>query len=108
MPPKLFLVAGLALLAACGKDPISTGTGTDGPALDDGDDFVPPAGYTRLIGRRWEAAPGANLYRCVRVTVPADTYVIGFAVQSPIGTHHGVLSIAKGYGTEGPDGEQDC
>jgi len=106
MHARLFVLAGLAI-AGCGTDVRPTGAGPDG-GNDQGGDFVPPQGYTRLIGRRWEVAPGANVYKCVRVTVPADTYITSFAVQSPVGAHHGVLSIAKGYGTEGPDGEQDC
>jgi hypothetical protein len=104
---RAYVLAGL-VLAGCGKDSVSMGTGADGAVDDAGDVFDPPPGYSRLIGRRWEAPAGANVYKCVRVTVPADAYITSFVVQSPLGTHHGVLSIAKGYGTEGPDGEQDC
>jgi hypothetical protein len=103
MRPTWLVLAGLAI-AGCGTDVRPS----EAPEVQPGGDFMPPAGYTRLIGRRWEVPAGANVYKCVRVTVPADTYITSFAVQSPVGAHHGVLSIAKGFGTEGPDGEQDC
>jgi hypothetical protein len=69
---------------------------------------VPPAGYTRLIGRTWSASVGENLYKCVRVTVPQDTYITNIIAQAPSGTHHSVLSIAGANGTDGADGEHDC
>jgi len=69
---------------------------------------ITPTGYTRLIGRTWELPAGANIYKCVRVTVPADMYITTIVVQKPIGTHHTLLTIAGANGTAGPDGEQDC
>jgi hypothetical protein len=76
-------------------------------AGDAGDDFTPPDGYTRLVGRRWDLPGGANMYRCVRVTVPHDMYITDFIAQSPAGAHHAILSIAGGFGTDGPDGDDD-
>lgn len=76
--------------------------------VDDIDAADPPPGYTRLIGRSWTLQPGqSDTYRCVRVTIPTDTYVTSIMAQAPLGTHHTVLSIASG-GAAGPDGEQDC
>ena len=73
------------------------------------DAYVPPTGYTKLIGRTWSLQPGqTDIYRCVRVTIPEDTYITNIMAQAPNGTHHTVLSIAGGMGTSGPDGEQDC
>ena len=73
------------------------------------DAYVPPAGYTKLIGRTWTAAPGSNdIYKCVRVTIPEDMYITNIQAQAPLGTHHTVLSIAGANNTSGPDGEQDC
>lgn len=95
--------------AACG--------GTTNPGDDDGTPDAPgqpdappiPDGFTRLIGRTWSLPAGAtDTYRCVRVTIPTDTYITNIIAQAPAGTHHTVLSIAGGNGTAGPDGEQDC
>lgn len=67
-----------------------------------------PEGYTRLVGRTWTLAAGAaDTYRCVRYTVPADTYVTNITAQAPSGTHHTVLSISASN-VAGPDGEYDC
>jgi hypothetical protein len=75
----------------------------------DADVFVPPAGYTKLLGRTWSLAPGAtNIYKCVRITIPQDMYITDIEAQAPLGTHHTVLSIAGANGTSGADGEQDC
>jgi hypothetical protein len=79
-----------------------------GPSDDGGDDgFTPPDGYARLVGRSWELPAGANIYRCVRLTVPEDMYITDFVAQTPKGGHHAVLSIAGGFGTDGPDGDDD-
>ena len=88
------------------------GGGDDTPAVDAAttpvDDFVPPAGYTKLIGRSWSLKVGEqDIYRCVRLTVPEDMYVTSIIAQAPPGTHHTVLSIASGMAA-GADGEQDC
>ena len=67
-----------------------------------------PPGYTKLIGRTWTLPAGqADTYKCVRVTIPVDTYVTDIVAQAPAGTHHTVLSIAAGNAA-GPDGETDC
>jgi len=96
----------LALLFAigCGSNP-NTGDPIDAPA-----DSPAPPGYTRLIGRTWSLPMGAkDIYRCMRVTIPADMYITNFMAEAPLGTHHTVLSIASSNtSTTGPDGPYDC
>jgi hypothetical protein len=104
------LALALTIVACGGSDPANTGDDDVTPTPDAGTDagFVPPAGYTRLVGRTWSASVGENLYKCVRVTVAQDTYITNIIAQAPAGTHHSVLSIAGANGTAGPDGEHDC
>jgi hypothetical protein len=88
------------------------GGGDDEPPSDasngNADAYVPPTGYTRLIGRTWSAPAGSNdIYKCVRLTIPTDMYVTDIEAEAPLGTHHTVLSIASGSAA-GADGEQDC
>jgi hypothetical protein len=96
----------------CGGTNPGGGGGDEGPAdaaTGNADAYVPPSGYTKLIGRTWTAAPGSDdVYKCVRVTVPQDMYITNIVAEAPLGTHHTVLSIAGSNGTSGPDGEQDC
>ncbi len=96
------------------------GCGSDGGS-NTGDDVLPidapaglpdapplPPGFTRLVGRTWSLPAGAtDTYRCIRYTVPTDTYVTNIVAQAPSGTHHTVLSISAGNAA-GPDGEFDC
>jgi hypothetical protein len=113
MPPmRTYTLAVLLLAVGCGKDPAIMGD--DMPPVDapDGmtmaDAYVPPAGYTRLIGRTWSIPGGGkDIYKCVRVTIPTDMYVSDIIAQAPLGTHHTVLSIAAGNAA-GPDGDSDC
>jgi len=109
MPGMRFGTLALLFVIACGKDPMA---GDDQPPTDapgtTGDAYVPPTGYTRLIGRTWSLPVGAHdIYRCVRVTVPSDMYITNIEAQAPLGTHHTVLSIASGIAA-GADGEYDC
>ena len=104
-----------ALLAVfvlgCGSDGGGSGTVDAPKAADAGTPDAPPIppGYTRLIGRTWTLPAGqADTYKCVRFTVPTDTYITNIVAQAPAGTHHTVLSIAGTNGTAGPDGETDC
>jgi hypothetical protein len=88
-----------ALLAGCG--------GGDAPSSPDAPAI--PDGYTRLIGRTWTLGPGdLDTYRCVRFTVPEDTYVTNIIAQAPLGTHHTLLTFADNAATRGEDGEQNC
>ena len=102
----------VVLLAGCGKSFDDTpatdgGGGGDAPGVTP-DAFVPPAGFTRLIGRTWTLPAGAtDTYRCARFTVPEDTYLTNIIAQAPFGTHHTVLSLSDG-GTAGPDGDYNC
>jgi hypothetical protein len=86
------------------------GGGSDADPPPDDDDPTLPEGYSRLVARTWTIQPGdEDIYKCVRVTIPEDTYVTSFIAEAPQGTHHTVLSIADGaMGTSGPDGEQEC
>lgn len=52
-------------------------------------------------------AGATDTYRCVRLTIPTDTYLTNIIAQAPLGTHHTVLSISDG-GTQGPDGDYNC
>jgi hypothetical protein len=110
---KMLALAVLMPLAfGCGQDGTS-GAGVDAPTADGttGQPDAPPIpeGYTRLIGRTWDLPAGAtDTYRCVRFTVPQDTYITNIIAQAPFGTHHTVLSIAGANGTAGADGEQNC
>lgn len=113
-PMRTFTLAALLLVVGCGKDP-ALGGGDDMAVVDapDGtnpnaDAYVPPTGYTKLIGRNWSLPPaGKDIYKCVRVTIPTDMYITDIMAQAPLGTHHTVLSIAAGNAA-GPDGEEDC
>lgn len=93
------------LVIGCGDggssgDPVDASTGSPDAAV--------PPGYTRLVGRTWSMPAGqADTYKCVRLTVPTDTFVTNISAQAPAGTHHTVLSIAAGNAA-GPDGEYDC
>lgn len=108
MPTMRLGILALLFVIGCGKDP---GVGDDQPPMDapsTPDAYVPPDGYTKLIGRTWNLALGArDIYRCARLTVPQDMYITNIQAQAPDGTHHTVLSIASA-GTAGPDGEYDC
>lgn len=106
----------LALLLAFGCGGTNPMGGDDVQPIDasggNADAYVwePPAGYTKLIGRTWTLQAGEHdIYKCVRIHVPTDTYITSIIAQAPPGTHHTVLSIASTTtGSAGPDGEQDC
>lgn len=104
-------LAALFVTFGCGKDPALMGGGDDTPidaAETPADAYMPPAGYTKLIGRTWSIpAGGHDIYKCVRITVPQDMYITDIIAQAPLGTHHTVVSIASGNAA-GADGEQDC
>jgi hypothetical protein len=90
--------------SGAGDDDVTPGDGNNTP---DGEPI--PEGYTRLLGRSWSLAGGQlDTYKCVRFTVPEDTYITSIVAQAPFGTHHTVLTFAGANGTAGPDGEQDC
>src|SRR5688572_19890494 len=96
-----------AVLMACTGSPRAPDNDQPSDAIPS-DSFTPPAGYEKLIGRAWTAEAGANIYRCVRFTVPADMFITNVMAQAAPGTHHTVLSFAGGNGTAGPDGDHDC
>lgn len=116
MMPAMREYAYLALVLfaiGCGGTNPGGGGGDDQGPMDaptgNADAYVPPSGYTRLIGRPWSIpAGGKDIYRCARFTVPEDMYITDIEAQAPLGTHHTVLSIAGANNTSGPDGEQDC
>lgn len=106
-------VLALVLVAACGGGGGTNNDmmGDDVPPIDaaiDAPPFMPPAGFTKLIGGTWNMAPGQkDTYVCARITVPTDTYITNIQAQAPTGTHHTVLSISDGS-TAGPDGQYNC
>ncbi|HEY5925236.1 MAG TPA: hypothetical protein VIV11_26315 [Kofleriaceae bacterium] len=107
---RVYTLAFLFAIGCGGTGPMTMGD--DEPIIDApggmADAYIPPSGYTKLIGRTWTLQAGqTDIYRCVRVTVPADTYITNINAQAPNGTHHTVLSIASGMAA-GADGEQDC
>ena len=114
MMPTMMRRYTLVLLCAFGCGGTNPGMGGDDvqPQIDapttPADAFIPPTGYTKLIGRTWTLQAGqTDIYRCVRLTVPQDMYITDIQAQAPDGTHHTVLSIASGNAA-GADGEQDC
>jgi hypothetical protein len=97
------------LVVGCGDGGSSSGDDTpiDAPGGGSPDAAIPP-GYTKLISRTWTMPAGqADTYKCIRATVPTDTYVTNIRAQAPAGTHHTVLSISAGN-VAGADGEYDC
>jgi hypothetical protein len=115
MMPTMMRRYTLAIVLAIGCGGTNPGGGGDDtqPPIDApagmADAYVPPSGYTKLIGRTWSLAAGqTDIYRCVRLTIPNDMYITDIEAQAPLGTHHTVLSIAGANNTSGPDGEQDC
>ena len=112
MRPMMRPFLALAVLVACGGGGGSNSDMMgDAPPVDAAPDaFVPPEGYTRLIGGTWMIPPGGtnpDRYICVRYTVPTDMYITNIQAQAPTGTHHTVLSISNGS-TAGPDGQYNC
>jgi len=97
-------LAVLAVAAACGG---GGGTGDDDQpdaAIDSPDGSTGP-GWTTLIERGWQLGPSSEAFKCIRVKVPADTYISGFRVKSPPGTHHELLTISS---TAAPLGQYEC
>lgn len=108
---RKFAVLLAVFVLGCGSSGGSN-SGDDTPidaAVNGTPDAPPlPAGYTRLVGRTWSLPAGAtDTYRCIRYTVPTDTYITNITAQAPSGTHHTVLSISASN-VAGPDGEYDC
>jgi hypothetical protein len=90
------------VVAACGGGSgIGGGDDTQPDAATDGDGGT-QAGWTTLIERNWQLDPITEAFKCVRVKVPADTYIAGFRVKSPPGTHHELLTISTNPGSVGP------
>lgn len=110
MPPMrnyTLAAASLLLVVGCGKDPSTGGDDTTTPDADS--TYQPDPGYVKLLSRTWSLGAGqTNIYKCLRYTVPTDTYITSIEAQAPIGTHHTVLSVATGSSVAGPDGEYDC
>ncbi len=110
MMRRFTCLAFVVALGCGGTEPMNSGD--DQPVIDaptsNPDAYVPPSGYTKLIGRTWSLQAGQHdIYKCVRLTIPNDMYITDIEAQAPTGTHHTVLSIASGL-AGGADGEQDC
>ncbi len=106
------MAIGVAVLFAIGCGGGEGGGGDDAPPVIDAPgsqaDAAVPANFTKLVSRPWSLTPGQlDTYRCVRLTIPSDTYITNIVAQAPVGTHHTVLSISSS-GTAGPDGGYDC
>ena len=90
----------LVLLAACKAD--VPGDPVDANGGSDSGDLPTTDGWTPLISRTWQLAPGAtNTYECTRIKVANDMWVSGFRAASPLGTHHAVLTISTTSTTTG-------
>lgn len=90
-------------LASCANDVAQSG----GDQPDGMEEVDAPPGYEPLIAAQWNLPAGANLYKCVRVTIPHDMYITNVQTQADTGTHHAVLALADER-TGGPDGVRDC
>lgn len=103
-------VSFLVAAAACGTGgssgdvDASTNGGADAaPGTPDGG---APPGFTKLIGRTWSLTAGqTDTYKCVRIQVPEDMYIAGFHAETPVGTHHTVLTVST---SSNKVGEYDC
>ncbi len=98
-------------LAACGGDDTSSGDDVVDPDADP--TVAPDADFselTELVGRDWTIPAGEEIYRCIRIQVPEDSYVSVFQAQGTVGEHHQVLTIKSTLGGFGGSalGEYDC
>ena len=132
--PVLFTLAALLSLTACGDegegadntsmdpDDMQAGSGSgagddDLPAnfsieesevIAEAPEFLAESedGWLSLVEFKWELEANTESYRCVRVTVPQDTYISAFKPLTPVGTHHTVLSLNAEPDAE--DGVTEC
>lgn len=63
-------------------------------------------GWQSLIQAHWHVPANSETYLCARVTVPNDVALHEFHSLSPPGTHHSLLSLARG--TVARDGVTQC
>jgi hypothetical protein len=61
----------------------------------------------RLLESSYTIGAGKEFYQCQRVTLPADTHIVGFYPVSPTGVHHQVLAIDPSPGADG-NTPNDC
>lgn len=61
-------------------------------------------GYRVLIERDWEVASGEK-YLCRRSKISEDMYLAGFRAETPIGTHHAIVTMTS---TPQLTGKYDC
>ncbi|HEY5933776.1 MAG TPA: hypothetical protein VIU61_04060 [Kofleriaceae bacterium] len=105
MRPAIAIAFVLSIIACKSSGP---NPGDDDDDVDSGvavDARVTEDGWTELIARDWNIAPGADdTYRCRRVQVNQDMWVTGFRAIAPLGTHHTVVTISNG----GTTGDYDC
>ncbi|MGE0872790.1 MAG: hypothetical protein AB7P03_29820 [Kofleriaceae bacterium] len=93
------LVFSLLAVAACK----SSGSGAqddvvDAPTLSEQ--------WTSLIQRSWELPAGAtDTYRCRRIEVAEDLYIVGFRALAPFGTHHTLVTVTD---ADAQLGDYDC
>jgi hypothetical protein len=103
----VLMAAGAVAVVGCSDDNGGGGAipggsrGADGGAADAASD-----GFARLITASWALQPGeTDVYRCAKVTVTEDSYVVGLRAIAPLGTHHTVLTVGQ---PSGVDGEFAC
>lgn len=90
--------------AACGGGGSGIGGDDQQPDANGSDSGTGPT-WTTLIERGWQLAPSSEAFKCIRLKIPADTYLAGFRVKSPPGTHHELLTFSS---TSGQVGAYDC
>jgi CheY-like chemotaxis protein len=91
----------LVLVVGCKSSNPGGGNNPDacaGCSVDaEGIDAPDQAGWTPLISRSWTIPAGAtDTYRCTRIQVANEMWITGFRAQSPLGTHHSVLTLYAG------------
>lgn len=103
---SILLSSSLGLAAGCSDDSnngASPDAGETGgsDAGSDVDAAVGSENWQTLIEGAWEIPPGTEFYKCVRLTVPVDTYISDFKAIGPPGTHHTVLSVGNPNAADG-------
>ncbi|MDD9947040.1 MAG: hypothetical protein OXU20_38715, partial [Myxococcales bacterium] len=62
-------------------------------------------GWHRFMEADWALAPTSEGYRCMKLTLPHDVYIVAFSHISPPGTHHASFGITD---RSEPDGVYAC
>jgi hypothetical protein len=67
------------------------------PDGDDGSDVTPDSGDTFkvLVERDWTLGSKPEANQCRRVKIAEDTYITGFHIEAPTGTHHAMVTMTS-------------